>query len=289
MDKKIQTVGIIGAGQMGSGIAQVCAAAGYTVVIVDVNPMGLDNATRKISKELDTTVTSGEISSLAKSQILERITTSNNLQDLKTAQLVIEAIPENEEAKKAIFQLLHQTVSPDTIIATNTSSFSVTRLAQATGWPSKFIGLHFMNPAPIMPLVELIRGLLTDDETVETMFEFVASLDKLVIESHDSPGFIVNRLLIPMINEAIFALYEGVGTTEDIDAAMRFGTHHPMGPLELADLIGLDTCLAIMKSLHEGFYDSKYRPCPLLIQYVNAGWLGRKTKRGFYDYSANQA
>ena len=282
-------IGIIGAGQMGSGIAQVCAANGYHVIIVDTMPDGLTKATNQISKSLEKFVHQGNITEVAKSDILGRMKTATDLEAIQGCSLVIEAVPESESIKQAILSKLAGLLKPETIVCTNTSSLSITQLGGFYTWPHKVVGLHFMNPVPIMPLVELIRGLATDDPTAEYVFEFATSLGKTVVECHDSPGFIVNRLLIPMINEAVFALYEGVALTEDIDEAMRLGTNHPMGPLELADLIGLDTCLAIMKRLYEGFHDPKYRPCPLLIQYVDAGLLGRKTQKGFYDYTVNQA
>jgi 3-hydroxybutyryl-CoA dehydrogenase len=282
-------IGIIGAGQMGSGIAQVCAASGYDVIIVDTMPDGLNKAKNQISKSLEKFVHQGNLTEVKKSDILGRMKTTTDLEDIKDCSLVIEAVPESENVKQAILSKLATLLHHETIVCTNTSSLSITQLGGFYTRPHKLVGLHFMNPVPIMPLVELIRGLATDDPTAEFVCEFATSLGKTVVECHDSPGFVVNRLLIPMINEAIFTLYEGVALTEDIDEAMRLGTNHPMGPLELADLIGLDTCLAIMKRLYAGFHDPKYRPCPLLIQYVDAGFLGRKTQKGFYDYTINQA
>ncbi|MBN9564912.1 MAG: NAD(P)-binding domain-containing protein [Alphaproteobacteria bacterium] len=289
MVDKHSPIGVIGAGQMGSGIAQICAANGYQVIIVDTLPDGLNKAKSQITKSLEKFVHQGNITAVAKSEILARMSTTTELEAIKGCKLIIEAVPESESIKKSILSQLPALLSHDAVVCSNTSSLSITQLGGFYTRPQKLVGLHFMNPVPIMPLVELIRGLATDDHAVETAFEFATSLGKTVVECHDSPGFVVNRLLIPMINEAIFLLYEGVASTEDIDEAMRLGTSHPMGPLELADLIGLDTCLAIMKRLYEGFHDPKYRPCPLLTQYVDAGLLGRKTQKGFYDYTVNQA
>jgi 3-hydroxybutyryl-CoA dehydrogenase len=284
MAQNIKKVGVIGAGQMGNGIAHVCALAGLTVLLNDISPERVKEAIATINGNMARQVSRKRITEEERQAALRRISVAESLAALADCDLVIEAATEKEDVKRKIFTELCPHLKPDAIIATNTSSISITRLASATDRPEKFIGIHFMNPVPLMELVELIRGIATADTTFETAKAFVAKLNKTAAVAEDFPAFIVNRILMPMINEAIYALYEGVGTVEAIDTAMRLGAHHPMGPLELADFIGLDTCLSVMQVLHEGLADSKYRPCPLLVKYVEAGWLGRKTKRGFYDY-----
>jgi 3-hydroxybutyryl-CoA dehydrogenase len=284
MAQSIRKIGVIGAGQMGNGIAHVCSLAGIPVVINDIAPARLKEALATINGNMTRQVARKRISEDDKQRALERIATAENYDAFSDCDLVIEAATEKEEVKRKIFTELCPTLKPETIVASNTSSISITRLASATDRPEKFIGIHFMNPVPLMELVELIRGIATADATFEASKEFVTKLGKTIAVSEDFPAFIVNRILLPMINEAIYTLYEGVGNVEAIDTAMRLGAHHPMGPLELADFIGLDTCLSVMQVLHEGLADSKYRPCPLLVKYVEAGWLGRKTQRGFYDY-----
>jgi 3-hydroxybutyryl-CoA dehydrogenase len=280
----IKKVGVIGAGQMGGGIAHVAALAGFDVVLNDVSADRLKSGMATINGNLARQVSKKAVTEDAKTKAMARIALAEKLDDLADCDLVIETAVEKEEVKRKIFHELCAVLKPEAIVASDTSSISITRLAAATDRPERFIGIHFMNPVPLMELVELIRGIATDDSTFEASKEFVAKLGKQVAVSEDFPAFIVNRILLPMINEAIYTLYEGVGNVEAIDAAMKLGAHHPMGPLELADFIGLDTCLSIMQVLHEGLADSKYRPCPLLVKYVEAGWLGRKTQRGFYDY-----
>ncbi|MEK9971625.1 MAG: 3-hydroxybutyryl-CoA dehydrogenase [Ferrovibrio sp.] len=280
----IKTIGIIGAGQMGNGIAHVCALAGYDVILQDINTTQLDKALDTIGGNMNRQVARGKISEADKAKALTLIRTSNDVRALGEADFVVEAATENEGVKKKIFADLCPVLKKDALLATNTSSISVTRLASSTDRPEKFMGMHFMNPVPVMALVELIRGIATDEDTFKQVRELTVRLGKQPANSEDFPAFIVNRILLPMINEAIYTLYEGVGSVEAIDTAMRLGANHPMGPLQLADFIGLDTCLSIMQVLYEGLADSKYRPCPLLVKYVEAGWLGRKTNRGFYDY-----
>jgi 3-hydroxybutyryl-CoA dehydrogenase len=280
----IRTVGIIGAGQMGAGIAHVFALAGYDVLLNDVSAEQLDRALSVIDRNMGRQVSKGQIGEADRAAATARIRIADGLSAMSAADLVIEAATENEQIKDAIFKEVVPHLKDDALLTTNTSSISITRLASKTDRPHKFMGFHFMNPVPVMPLVELIRGIATDEETYEAMRRVVDSLGKTAASSEDFPAFIVNRILLPMINEAIYTLYEGVGTVEAIDTAMELGTNHPMGPLKLADFIGLDTCLAIMHVLHDGLADTKYRPCPLLVKYVEAGWLGRKAQRGFYDY-----
>jgi 3-hydroxybutyryl-CoA dehydrogenase len=280
----IKTIGVIGAGQMGSGIAHVCALAGYDVVLQDINAAQLDKALEVIGGNMNRQVARGKISEADKAKALTHIRTSNDIRAFAETDFVVEAATENEGVKKKIFADLCPVLKPTALLATNTSSISVTRLASSTDRPEKFMGMHFMNPVPVMQLVELIRGIATDEDTFRQVRELTIALGKQPANSEDFPAFIVNRILLPMINEAIYTLYEGVGSVEAIDTAMRLGANHPMGPLQLADFIGLDTCLSIMQVLYEGLADSKYRPCPLLVKYVEAGWLGRKTNRGFYDY-----
>ncbi|MGI8841913.1 MAG: 3-hydroxybutyryl-CoA dehydrogenase [Caulobacteraceae bacterium] len=280
----IRTVGIIGAGQMGGGIAHVCALAGYEVRLNDVTAERIGECLAQIDKHMARQVEKAIIADADRAAALARIKPAESLADIGAADLAIEAATEDEEIKKAIFKALHPHLSPATLLASNTSSISITRLASSTDRPERFIGLHFMNPAPKMKLVEIIRGIATDAATYETAVAFAKSLGKITANAEDFPAFIVNRVLVPMINEAIYTLYEGVGTVDAIDTAMKLGANHPMGPLELGDFIGLDTVLSIMNVLYEGLADSKYRPCPLLVKYVEAGWLGRKAGRGFYDY-----
>jgi 3-hydroxybutyryl-CoA dehydrogenase len=284
MAQTVRKLGVIGAGQMGNGIAHVCALAGISVVIHDVAAARLKEALATINGNMARQVARKRITEEDKASALKRISTTETLDGLADCDLVIEAATEKEDVKRKIFSELCPVLKPDTIVATNTSSISITRLAASTDRPEKFIGIHFMNPVPLMELVELIRGIATADATFNTAKEFVGKLGKIVAVAEDFPAFIVNRILLPMINEAIYTLYEGVGNVEAIDTAMKLGAHHPMGPLELADFIGLDTCLSVMQVLHEGLADTKYRPCPLLVKYVEAGWLGKKVGRGFYDY-----
>jgi 3-hydroxybutyryl-CoA dehydrogenase len=284
----IRKVGIIGAGQMGNGIAQVVAQAGFDVLLNDVSSDRIKSALATINGNLSRLVSRQGLTDKDREQALGRIKPADKLEELADCDLVIESASEKEDVKRKIFNELCAALKPEALIGSNTSSISITRLAAATDRPEKFIGIHFMNPVPRMELVELVRGIATEDATFDASREFVTKLGKQFAVAEDFPAFIVNRMLMPMINEAIYTLYEGVGNVEAIDAAMKLGAHHPMGPLELADFIGLDICLAIMQVLHEGLADSKYRPCPLLVKYVEAGWLGRKSGRGFYDYRGDK-
>ena len=283
----ISKLAVVGAGQMGSGIAQTAAVSGVDVVINDISQERLDKAMAGIAKQLDRQVSKGRLSEEDRDAAAARISTALDIAGIADAEMVIEAATEKEDLKREIFTKICTIVGPDTIIASNTSSIPITRLAAATDRPAKFIGMHFMNPVPVMQLVEVIRGLATDEATYQTVVELAERMGKTAATAEDFPAFIVNRILLPMINEAVYTLYEGVGSVESIDTCMKLGANHPMGPLELADFIGLDTCLAVMHVLYEGLADSKYRPCPLLVKYVEAGWLGRKVGRGFYDYSGD--
>ncbi|MGQ0611796.1 MAG: 3-hydroxybutyryl-CoA dehydrogenase [Paracoccaceae bacterium] len=281
---QVEFVGVVGAGQMGNGIAHVFALAGYRVLLNDVSEDSLGRALATIGRNMDRQIRSARITEADKAAAMARISTTLSLPDLGATDLVIEAATEKEAVKNAIFETLLPHLQPHTILSSNTSSISITRLASRTDRPEKFMGFHFMNPVPVMQLVELIRGIATDAATYDTLHGVVRRLGKIAASAEDFPAFIVNRILMPMINEAVYTLYEGVGNVQSIDQSLKLGANHPMGPLELADFIGLDTCLAIMNVLHEGLADTKYRPCPLLTKYVEAGWLGRKTQRGFYDY-----
>jgi 3-hydroxybutyryl-CoA dehydrogenase len=288
MALSIKKIGVIGAGQMGNGIAHVCALAGFDVKLNDLAPDRIKAAIATINGNMSRQVKSKRITEEQRQAALKLIGSAETLDDLSDCDLVIEAAAEKEDVKRKIFAALCPKLKADAIVGSNTSSISITRLAASTDRPERFIGIHFMNPVPLMELVELIRGIATDDVTFDATKTFVSKLGKTIAVAEDFPAFIVNRILLPMINEAIYTLYEGVGSVEAIDTAMKLGAHHPMGPLELADFIGLDTCLSVMQVLHEGLADSKYRPCPLLVKYVEAGWLGRKTKRGFYDYRGDK-
>jgi 3-hydroxybutyryl-CoA dehydrogenase len=281
---ELRRIGVVGAGQMGRGIAHVCALAGLDVTIADINPDALGRAKEIIEASLGRQVARGRIREEEKAAALSRIHATGDLTALGTVDMAIEAATENEAVKRDVYKKLVPHLKPEALIATNTSSISITRLAAATDRPGKFIGMHFMNPVPVMTLVELIRGIATDEATFAATRDLALKLGKTPVAAEDFPAFIVNRILLPMVNEAVYTLYEGVGTVEAIDTAMKLGANHPMGPLELADFIGLDTCLSVMQVLYEGLADSKYRPCPLLVKYVEAGWLGKKAGRGFYDY-----
>jgi 3-hydroxybutyryl-CoA dehydrogenase len=281
---RLRRIGIIGSGQMGGGIAHVCSLAGYDVVVTDINDDALRRGREAIDRNMSRQVSRGKIREEEKEAALGRIHMGVDYALFGDCDMVIEAATEKEEIKREIFKKLTPALRPDALIATNTSSISITRLASSTDRPGKFIGMHFMNPVPVMTLVELIRGIATDEDTFALTRELALKLGKTPVAAEDFPAFIVNRILLPMINEAVYTLYEGVASVEAIDTAMKLGANHPMGPLELADFIGLDTCLSVMQVLYEGLADSKYRPCPLLVKYVEAGWLGRKASRGFYDY-----
>jgi len=281
---RLHRIGVIGAGQMGGGIAHVCALAGFEVALTDISEEALQRGREAIDRNLSRQVARGKIREEDKAAVLGRIRTGLDYALFGDCDMVIEAATEREEIKREIFKKLTPALRPDALIATNTSSISITRLASSTDRPGKFIGMHFMNPVPVMSLVELIRGIATDEDTFAAARDLALTLGKTPVAAEDFPAFIVNRILLPMINEAVYTLHEGIGSVDSIDTAMKLGANHPMGPLELADFIGLDTCLAIMQVLYEGLADSKYRPCPLLVKYVEAGWLGRKTSRGFYDY-----
>ena len=284
MGTAIKSLGVVGAGQMGCGIVQVSALAGYKVTVYDLSRERIEAGLATVNGNLARQVNNGKLSDEDRKAAMTRISGTTDINDLAPADMVIEAATEDETVKRKIFAQICPVLKPEALLATNTSSLSTTRLAAATDRPERFMGIHFMNPVPVMKLVELVRGIATDETTFATAKAFAQSLDKTITVAEDFPAFIVNRILLPMINEAIYTLYEGVGSVEAIDTAMRLGANHPMGPLQLADFIGLDTCLSIMQVLHDGLADSKYRPCPLLVKYVEAGWLGRKSGRGFYDY-----
>jgi len=284
----IQTIGIIGAGQMGNGIAHVCALGGHDVLLNDINADAVAQAMETIDQNMARQVSKGLITEAEKVAALARISAAADFNALVPADLIIEAATEDEDLKRKIFAELCPHLPPETIVASNTSSISITRLAASTDRPERFMGVHFMNPVPVMQLVELIRGIATEPEIFDKVRAFVSDLGKTPANAEDFPAFIVNRILLPMINEAVYTLYEGVGSVESIDTAMKLGANHPMGPLQLADFIGLDTCLAVMQVLYDGLADTKYRPCPLLVKYVEAGWLGRKVDRGFYDYRGEE-
>lgn len=284
----IKTVGVVGAGQMGTGIAHVFALAGYDVLLNDISEDALKKGIELIDRNIERQVTRGKVAAEDKAAAMARIRTTTKLSELGPSDLIIEAATERETVKQAIFEDLLPHIQPHTILTSNTSSISITRLASRTDRPERFMGFHFMNPVPVMQLVELIRGIATDEPTYTALHEVVKKLGKTAASAEDFPAFIVNRILMPMINEAVYTLYEGVGSVRSIDESLKLGANHPMGPLELADFIGLDTCLAIMNVLHDGLADTKYRPCPLLTKYVEAGWLGRKTDRGFYDYRGDE-
>ncbi len=287
-DLDIKCIGIIGAGQMGGGIAHVCAAAGFDVKLSDVSEDQLAKALQSIGGNMDRQIKHGSLTAGDKDAALARISTGTDYSLFSDCDVVIESATENEEVKREILKALVPSLKPEAIICSNTPSISITRLAAVTDRPGRFMGMHFMNPVPLMKLVELIRGITTEEDTYRVIRELTVKLDKTPAMAEDFPAFIVNRILLPMINEAVYTLYEGVGSVQSIDTAMKLGANHPMGPLELADFIGLDTCLAVMHVLYDGLADSKYRPCPLLVKYVEAGWLGRKAGRGFYDYSGDE-
>ncbi|MBM09711.1 MAG: 3-hydroxybutyryl-CoA dehydrogenase [Magnetovibrio sp.] len=285
---EIKTIGVIGSGQMGAGIAQVCSLKGFAITVFDVNKDAVETGRIRLEKNMARDVEKGRLAALDRDNALTRISWTSDYESFANCDFVIEAATEDEDVKKSILRELCPVIQKHTLIASNTSSISITRLAAQTDRPGQFCGMHFMNPVPRMQLVELIRGIATDEPTYQIVRELTEKLGKTAVNAEDFPAFIVNRILLPMINEAVYTLYEGVGSVSAIDTAMKLGTNHPMGPLELADFIGLDTCLAVMHVLHEGLADTKYRPCPLLVKYVEAGWLGKKTSRGFYDYTGEE-